>query len=161
MPQAARRPELLFRQALHQDRREPLGVQARQERRELAPQRLPQPRVGRDADGDRLASLLQFEALPEQRTQVQDLHAVLGEDPREPVVLLLGALDPRDAVEQQRAVVARRQAPQLSPGAVEHDAAQAPHFRVDSVRGRGICTHDPRVDAPGTKINFSQLTWTD
>ncbi|GAA2270677.1 hypothetical protein GCM10009853_025460 [Glycomyces scopariae] len=76
-------------------------------------------------------------------------------------MLLLGALDPRDPVEQEGAVVAGRQAAELASGPVEHDAAKAPHLRIDSVCGRGISTHGLSVDAPGTEINFSLLTWTD
>ncbi|GAA1662174.1 hypothetical protein GCM10009830_04220 [Glycomyces endophyticus] len=86
---------------------------------------------------------------------------MLQQDPREAVVLLLGPLDPRDAVEQERPVVARRQPAQLPSGAVEHDAAKAAHLRIDSVCGRDISTHGLSVDAPRTEINFSLLTWTD
>ncbi|GAA2333604.1 hypothetical protein GCM10010403_26910 [Glycomyces rutgersensis] len=86
---------------------------------------------------------------------------MLEERAREPVVLGLSPLHPRDPVEQQRPVVARGQAAQLTPGAVEHDAAQAPHLGIDTESRRVISTHDLRVDARGTKINLSLLTWTD
>ena len=54
----------------------------------------------------------------------------------EGVVLLLRAVHPRDAVEEQLVVVARGEPPQLGPGAVQHHRAQPAHL-AGGAHGRG------------------------
>jgi putative Ca2+/H+ antiporter (TMEM165/GDT1 family) len=54
----------------------------------------------------------------------------------EGVVLLLGPSYPRDAVEEQLVVVARREAPQLRAGPVQHHGLEAADLGVGAVRER-------------------------
>ena len=63
--------------------------------------------------------------LGEQPVEVQHLDAALGQRGGEGVVLLLRAVHPRDAVEEQLVVVARGEPPQLGPGTVQHHGAQS------------------------------------
>ena len=56
-------------------------------------------------------------------------------------MLLLRALEPRHAVEQEVVVVARRQPPQLGPGAVQDDRPQPPDLAPDAV----LVFHDVRT----------------
>ena len=69
----------------------------------------------------------------EQLVQVEHLDVVRAQRLGELVVLLLRALEPRHAVEQQVVVVARRQPRQLGPGPVQHDRPQPPDLAPDAV----------------------------
>ena len=66
------------------------------------------------------------EHLGEQLVQVEHLDAVVAQRRGELVVLLLRAVEPRHAVEQEVVVVAGRESPQLGPGAVQDDRPQPP-----------------------------------
>ena len=71
------------------------------------------------------------ERLGEQLLEVEHLDAAVGERVGERVVLLAGALDPEDVVEQQRVLVAGRQALELEVGPVEDDTPQRADLRPD------------------------------
>ena len=75
--------------------------------------------------------------LGQQPVDVEHLDAARGQRLGERVVLLLRAGDPGDAVEEQLVVVARREAAQLGPGAVQHDGAQ-PADLAGGAHHRGV-----------------------
>ncbi|GLY88033.1 hypothetical protein Airi02_059620 [Actinoallomurus iriomotensis] len=58
---------------------------------------------------------------------------------REGVVLLLGAADPRDAVEEELVIVPRREPPQLSARTVQEHRPEAADLAVDTVGMSHIC----------------------
>ena len=62
----------------------------------------------------------------QQALEVEHLDAAIGERVRERVVLLAGAADPEDVVEQQRVLVVRREPLELEVGAVQDHAPQHP-----------------------------------
>ena len=98
-----------------------------------------QGRVG--ALDDLLARLGILEGLDEQLDEVEHLDAVVAQRLGEGVVLVLGAADPRDAVEQQRVVVAWRESSQLGAGTVQHhrpepaDLAVRAQWHAATVKG--------------------------
>jgi hypothetical protein len=101
-------------------------AQRRDERRadQVGPQRAVEQLAARLGD---------VEHLGQQLVQVEHLDAVRAQRLRELVVLLLRAVEPRHAVEQQVVVVARRQPPQLRPRAVQDDRTQPPDLASDTV----------------------------
>ncbi len=126
--------ELLAREPGH----EHLGELRRGQRREpLAEQpgeRRPDPlRLERRRER-LLPGRVDRERLLEQLAQVDDLDAARAQRLREGVVLELGARDPRHPVEEQLVVVARREAPQLAAGAVQHDRRERPDLAGHAVR---------------------------
>jgi hypothetical protein len=64
-----------------------------------------------------------LERLGEQLDEVEHLDVVIAERLGECVVLVLGPPDPRDAVEEQRVVVARCEPPELGAGSVQQHGA--------------------------------------
>jgi hypothetical protein len=85
--------------------------------------------------------------------QQHHLHVPGDERLGERVVLLLGAVDPRDAVEQQLVVVARSEPFEFGAGPVQHHRPQRPDLAVDPgsrlfERGEircGVSCHGPSV----------------
>ena len=99
--------------------------------------------VGAQRAVEQLAARLgDVEHLGEQLVQVEHLDVVRAQRVGELVVLLLRALEPRHAVEQQVVVVARGQPPQLRPGAVQDDRPQPPDLAPDAVL---VLTDAPKV----------------
>ena len=100
------------------------GASPRQVRGRGPLQRGAQPGVV-DRRGDQLgAGGRERQHLGQQPVQVQHLDAAVAQRLGERVVLLLRAVDPGDAVEEQLVVVARGQPPQLGPGPVQQHGAQ-------------------------------------
>ncbi|GAB3995079.1 hypothetical protein GCM10029992_11340 [Glycomyces albus] len=161
MAQAAGRTELVLGEALDEDGGQALGVEVGQVGAQLAAEGLAEAAVGGDR-GDRLLSGLgQVQALGEERTDVEDLDAVVEQGAGEPVVLGLGALDPRDAVEQERAVVAgvrRRSSP---PGRWRMTRRRRPVSESTRYDECSLELMIQTIEARGPKINFSLLTWID
>jgi hypothetical protein len=75
----------------------------------------------------------------QQLAQVENLYSAISQGVGETVVLLLGAVDPGQAVEQQGIVIAWRQPPQLVAGTVQHDRTQPANFRLDTRRDHRSC----------------------
>ena len=99
------------------------------------PQRVAEVHLGRHR-GDRvLAGVLAGERLDQQVDEVEHLDVAVAQRLRERVVLVLGAADPRDAVEEQLVVVARGQPLQLRSGPVEHHGLESADLGVGTVRG--------------------------
>ena len=98
--------------------------------------------VGAQRAVEQLAARLgDVEHLGQQLVQVEHLDVVRAQRLGELVVLLLRAVEPRHAVEQQVVVVARRQPPQLGPGAVQDDRPQPPDLAPHAV----LVLHDART----------------
>jgi len=70
------------------------------------------------------------------------IDAALGERVREGVVLLAGAPDPQDVVEEQLVLVARREPLELPIGTVQRHAPQRPDLGPDERPGGGLDGHD-------------------
>ena len=99
-------------------------------------QGLAQPRVGEHGGDGALAGGGHLQGLGEQLGEVEHLDAVVAQRLRERVVLVLGPVDPRDAVEEQLVVVARRQPLELGAGAVQQHGVQPADLAVDTRRRR-------------------------
>ena len=97
-------------------------------------QRLAEPRVGEHGGDGLLRAASTSQGAAEQVGEVEHLDAVVAQRLGERVVLVLGAADPRDAVEEQLVVVARRQPLELRPGPVQHHRPQPADLAVDAVR---------------------------
>ena len=126
-----------------------LGELVRRQRGQVLAER------GRERRPDRLrpqraaeqlrARLVDREHLGQQLVEVEHLDVVLAQRRGEAVVLLLRALEPRHAVEQQVVVVARREPAQLGARAVQHHRAQPADLAPDAV----VAVHD-LTDATAT-----------
>jgi hypothetical protein len=105
------------------------------------------PEVGPEIDGGErardhvVADRGLRERLGQQLLEVEDLDAAVGQRIGERVVLLAGALDPQDVVEQQRVLVARGQALELEVGPVEDDTPQRADLRPDVEPRDGLSAH--------------------
>ena len=146
--QAVAAAQLVVGQPRDEGAGEVLGRQVAQVCGRDALQRRPEPRVV-DGRGDQLGPRRgEGQHLGEQPVEVQHLDAALGQRRREGVVLLLRAVHPRDAVEEQLVVVARGEPPQLGPGPVQHHRAQSAHL-AGGAHGRGGLGNSvggPRLD---------------
>src|SRR4051794_22709880 len=110
------------------ERVEPVGQRRRQGRSDVH---------GAQRRGDDLgANVVAAQDVGQELAEAQHLRAPALEHGDEGVVLLLGALDPRNVVEQQLPAVGRRQTGEFRAGPVHEHPAQRRHLRVD-VGGRG------------------------
>jgi hypothetical protein len=90
------------------------------------------------------ASLGALQGLGEEIREVEDLDAPVGEDLREMVMLLLGALQPKNVVEQEVVLVLGREPEHLGSGTVQNDLPEHPDLGIDgqchdSLSGTSLC----------------------
>jgi hypothetical protein len=135
--------------------RQVLGRQVAQVRGGDALQRGPEARVVHRRGDELGTGGREGQHLGQQPVQVQHLDAALGQRGSEGVVLLLRAVHPGDAVEEQLVVVARGQSPQLGPGAVQHHRAQAADL-AGGTHGRQRGRHDLRHTVGRTRFDHAQ-----
>jgi hypothetical protein len=130
--------------------------------RDASPQAVPETYVGEHRLGQVLASRLDREHVDQEVAEIENRRAARAQRLGENVVLLLRAADPRDAVEQQRVVVAGRQPGELGSWAVEQDGIEPADLTVDvsvhtsqRIHRRPACasTGDERLNSwPGRAI---------
>ena len=112
-------------------------------------QRGPEPRVLQHRGDGRLPGVLVGQRLLQQLAEVEHLDAVVAQRLREPVVLLLGPVHPRDPVEQQLVVVPRGQPLELGARAVQQDRTEPAHLAVDVARHAATLSTRRREDRLG------------
>ena len=98
--------------------------------------RFSEPRVGGDGIDARRAGRIVGQRLYQQVGQVEHLDAVAAQFMGEGVMLVLGPADPRDAVEEELVVVARREPLQFRAGSVQQHRPQPGDFGVCAERAR-------------------------
>jgi hypothetical protein len=150
--EAARDRQLLVGHAGHQDLGEIHGGQAGQVVPEGLGQRRPDRLRAQRGVEQLVARLGLLQRLGEQLAQVEHLDPVVAQRLREVVVLLLRAVDPGDAVEQQLVGVAGREPPQLVPGPMQDDRAQAPDLAPDAVGAHAAQPIPTGPDTPHAPI---------
>ena len=127
--------QLVERHPRHQHPRQRPRFQRPQIRRKLLRQRQSQPsRIDRRRDPMHPRRAAVRQRLGQQVREQQHLDAARFQHCGERVVLLLRLGDPRQAVEQQRVVVARGEPLQLGPRAVQDDGAQPADLGVAAQR---------------------------
>ncbi|SKY96282.1 Uncharacterised protein [Mycobacteroides abscessus subsp. massiliense] len=122
--------KLVERHPTHEHIRQIGGIQRSQIRRKVLRQRVTQSaRINRRRDAlypGRAAG----KRLPQQIREQQHLDTTGTQHLRESVVLLLGASDPGQPVEQQLIVVSWSQPLEFVAGPVQHHCPQPPHLRI-------------------------------
>ena len=134
--QAVAAADLVVADPRRQEQRQLLGALVVQRLRQVGPQRVAEVQAGHRA-GDRvLAGVRALQRLGEQVGQVEHLDVTVAQRLGEGVVLVLGAADPRDPVEEQLVVVAGREPLQLRTRPVQHHRSESADLAVGPVAVR-------------------------
>ena len=143
--QAAGAAHLVVAQAGHHD----LGQLLRTKISEIAlqkhPQRLTEPDVGDEILNSLCMRSWVGQRLDQQLAQIEHLDPATAERLGETIVLLLRTVDPRQPVEEQGIVVARRQPPQLVARTVQQHRTQPANLGPDLGCRYRVCRHDGEI----------------